>query len=73
MQDNKVILTKTFKLGGGRLFTYYCLKYEVTVFGQIRVYLIVWSKEALRSWLLSLQKLAHVTPLLWARSNLLRH
>lgn len=40
---------------------------------KVQVYLMVWSKEALRSWLLSLQKLRHVTPLLWARSNLLRH
>lgn len=36
-------------------------------------HLMVWSKEALRSWLLSLQKVTHVTPLLWARSNLRRH
>lgn len=35
--------------------------------------LMVWSKEALSSWPLSLQKLRQVTPLLWARSNLRRH
>lgn len=39
----------------------------------IRGHLMVWSKEVLRSWLLSLQKLTHVTPLLCARSNLRRH
>lgn len=37
------------------------------------IYLIVWSNEALRIWLLSLEKLRQVTPLLCARSNLLRH
>ena len=34
---------------------------------------MVWSKEALSSWLLSLEKPTLVTPLLWARSNLRRH
>lgn len=36
-------------------------------------HLIVWLKEALRMWLLSLEKLTQVTPLLWACSNLRRH
>lgn len=36
-------------------------------------YLMVWSKEALSSWLLSLQKLRQVTPLLWARSKRRKH
>lgn len=41
--------------------------------GSVSSHLMVWSKEALRSWLLSLQKVTHVTPLLWARSNRRRH
>lgn len=36
-------------------------------------HLMVWLKEALRIWLLSLEKLRQVTPLLWACSNLRRH
>ena len=36
-------------------------------------YLMVWSNEALSSWLLSLEKLTEVIPLLWALSNFLRH
>lgn len=41
--------------------------------GRQSSYLIVWSKEALRIWLLSLEKLRQVTPLLCALSNLLKH
>jgi len=33
----------------------------------------VWSKDALRSWLLSREKYTEVTPLVWARSNRRRH
>lgn len=36
-------------------------------------HLMVWLKDALRIWLLSLEKLRQVTPLLWACSNLRRH
>lgn len=36
-------------------------------------HLMVWLKELLRIWLLSLEKLRQVTPLLWACSNLRRH
>ena len=35
--------------------------------------LMVWSKEALSSWLLSFEKQTDVTPLLWARSKRRRH
>lgn len=39
----------------------------------ITSHLMVWSKDALRIWLLSLEKHRQVTPLLWACSNLRRH
>lgn len=35
--------------------------------------LMIWSKEPLNSWLLSLLKQTQVTALLWACSNLFRH
>lgn len=47
-----------------------CVMERLTV---LAPHLMVWLKDALRIWLLSLEKLRQVTPLLWACSNLRRH
>ena len=50
-----------------------CVRCVRCVHEIVTSHLMVWLKEALRTWLLSLEKLRQVTPLLWACSNLRRH